>query len=125
MLGHLGRERTAEAVRDSLITTVRHLPTSLRGTLTWDQGAEMAEHRAFAAATNFDVYFADAGAPWQRGSNENTNGLLRQYFPRGTDLALHSIDNLLAVAEELNDRPRKSLDWDTPAERLSALLEVS
>ena len=76
MLGHLGRERTAEAVRDSLITTVRHLPASLRGTLTWDQGAEMAEHRAFAAATNFDVYFADAGAPWQRGSNENTNGLL-------------------------------------------------
>ncbi|MDJ0441096.1 IS30 family transposase [Rhodococcus qingshengii] len=76
MLGHLGRERTAEAVRDSLITTVRHLPASLRGTLTWDQGAEMAEHRAFATATNFDVYFADAGAPWQRGSNENTNGLL-------------------------------------------------
>jgi IS30 family transposase len=76
MLGHLGRERTAEAVRDSLITTVHHLPASLRGTLTWDQGAEMAEHRAFATATNFDVYFADAGAPWQRGSNENTNGLL-------------------------------------------------
>ena len=125
MLGHLGRERTAEAVRDSLITTVRRLHASLRGTLTWDQGAEMAEHRAFAAATNFDVYFADAGAPWQRGSNENTNGLLRQYFPRGTDLAVHSIDNLLAVAEELNDRPLKSLDWDTPAERLSALLEVS
>lgn len=89
------------------------------------QGAEMAEHRAFAAATNFDVYFADAGAPWQRGSNENTNGLLRQYFPRGTDLAAHTVDKLLAVAEELNDRPRKSLDWDTPAERLSALLEVS
>lgn len=85
----------------------------------------MAEHRAFTAATNFDVYFADAGAPWQRGSNENTNGLLRQYFPRGTDLAVHSVDKLLAVAEELNDRPRKSLDWDTPAERLSALLEVS
>ncbi|WP_419722151.1 IS30 family transposase [Rhodococcus globerulus] len=125
MLGHLGRERTAEAVRDSLITTVHNLPASLRGTLTWDQGAEMAEHRAFATATNFDVYFADAGAPWQRGSNENTNGLLRQYFPRGTDLAAHSIDKLLAVAEELNDRPRKSLDWDTPAERLSALLEVS
>ncbi|GAA3138797.1 hypothetical protein GCM10020255_014740 [Rhodococcus baikonurensis] len=85
----------------------------------------MAEHRAFATATNFDVYFADAGAPWQRGSNENTNGLLRQYFPRGTDLAAHSVDKLLAVAEELNDRPRKSLDWDTPAERLSALLAVS
>ncbi|WP_456291405.1 IS30 family transposase [Rhodococcus erythropolis] len=125
MLGHLGRERTAEAVRDSLITTVHHLPASLRGTLTWDQGAEMVEHCAFATATNFDVYFADAGAPWQRGSNENANGLLRQYFPRSTDLAAHSVDKLLAVAEELNDRPRKSLDWDTPAERLSALLAVS
>ena len=81
MLGHLGRERSADAVRDSLITTVGHLPASLRGTLTWDQGAEMAEHRAFSIATNMDVYFADPGAPWQRGSNENTNGLLRQVLP--------------------------------------------
>lgn len=125
MLGHLGRDRTAEAVRDSLIATVRDLPSSLRGSLTWDQGAEMAEHRAFTTATDFEVYFADAGSPWQRGSNENTNGLLRQYFPKGTDLAAHSADDLLAVAQELNGRPRKSLDWDTPAERMAALLNAS
>ena len=125
MLGHLGRERSADAVRDSLITTVGHLPDSLRGTLTWDQGAEMAEHRAFSIATNMDVYFADPGAPWQRGSNENTNGLLRQYFPKGIDLSAHSADDLKAVADELNERPRKTLDWDTPAERLAALLNAS
>ena len=125
MLGHLGRERSAEAVRDSLITTVAELPASLRGTLTWDQGAEMAEHRAFSIATDFDVYFADPGSPWQRGSNENTNGLLRQYFPKGTDLAGHDQEHLLAIAEELNGRPRKTLDWDTPAERLAALLDAS
>jgi IS30 family transposase/transposase-like protein len=125
LLGHLGRERSADAVRDSLIATIGHLPASLRGTLTWDQGAEMAEHRAFSIATDMDVYFADPGAPWQRGSNENTNGLLRQYFPRGTDLACHGADHLRAVADELNDRPRKTLGWDTPAERLAALLDVS
>jgi len=125
MLGYLGRERTAEAVRDSLITTVRDLPAALRGSLTWDQGAEMAEHRAFSTATNFEVYFADPGSPWQRGSNENTNGLLRQYFPKGTDLAAHSISDLVAVARELNGRPRKSLDWDTPSERMAALLEAT
>ena len=125
MLGHLGRQRSADAVRDSLITTVGHLPDSLRGTLTWDQGAEMAEHRAFSLATNIDVYFADPGAPWQRGSNENTNGLLRQYFPKGIDLSAHSADDLKAVADELNERPRKTLDWDTPAERLAALLNAS
>jgi len=125
MLGHLGRERSAEAVRDSLITTVAELPASLRGTLTWDQGAEMAEHRAFSIATDFDVYFADPGSPWQRGSNENTNGLLRQYFPKGTDLAGHDREHLRAIAEELNGRPRKTLDWDTPAERLAALLDAS
>ncbi|MFC6152957.1 IS30 family transposase [Nocardioides yefusunii] len=122
MLGHLGRERSADAVRDSLIATMQHLPQSLRGTLTWDQGAEMAEHRAFSVATNIDVYFADPGSPWQRGSNENTNGLLRQYFPRGVDLSRHSAEELKAAADELNDRPRKTLDWDTPAERLAALL---
>lgn len=79
----------------------------------------MAEHRAFTTATDFEAYFADAGSPWQLGSNENTNGLLRQYFPKGTDLAAHSADDLLAVGQELNGRPRKSLDWDTrPSEWL-------
>ena len=125
MLGHLGRERSADAVRDSLIATVQHLPESLRGTLTWDQGAEMAEHHAFSVATDIDVYFADPGSPWQRGSNENTNGLLRQYFPRGVDLSQHSAEDLSAAADELNARPRKTLDWDTPAERLAALLGAS
>jgi IS30 family transposase len=125
MLGHLGRERSADAVRDSLISTVKHLPQSLRATLTWDQGAEMAEHRAFSMATDMEVYFADPGAPWQRGSNENTNGLLRQYFPRGVDLSRHGAEELQAVADELNDRPRKALDWQTPAERLAALLDAS
>ncbi len=125
MLGHLGRERSADAVRESLITTVGHLPEALRETLTWDQGAEMAEHRAFSMATDMEVYFADPGAPWQRGSNENTNGLLRQYFPRGVDLAHHSPQELQTVADELNGRPRKTLDWDTPAERLAALLDAT
>jgi IS30 family transposase len=122
MLGHLGRERGSDAVKDALITTVGTLPDVLRKTLTWDQGAEMAEHRAFSMATDMAVYFADPGAPWQRGSNENTNGLLRQYLPRGEDLSLRAPDDLLAIAEELNDRPRRALDWDTPAERLAALL---
>jgi transposase, IS30 family len=125
MLAHLGRERSADAVRDSLITTVGRLPESLRETLTWDQGAEMAEHSAFSMATDMQVYFADPGAPWQRGSNENTNGLLRQYFPRGADLSQHGAQELAAVADELNSRPRKTLNWDTPAERLSALLDAS
>jgi IS30 family transposase len=125
MLGHLGRERGADAVRDSLIATVADLPETLRATLTWDQGAEMAEHGAFSMATNMEVYFADPGAPWQRGSNENTNGLLRQYFPRGADLSERNAQELRAVADELNDRPRKTLNWDTPAERLAALLDAS
>lgn len=125
MLGYLGHERGSDAVKESLITTMSPLPEVLRKTLTWDQGAEMAEHRAFTASTNMAVYFADPGAPWQRGSNENTNGLLRQYLPRGEDLSLRRPDDLLAVAGELNDRPRKALDWDTPAERLAALLSAS
>ena len=124
MLSHLGRERSADAVRDSLIATATRMPEALRRTLTWDQGAEMAEHRAFSIATDMDVYFCDPGAPWQRGSNENTNGLLRQYFPRGLDLSRHTAEELEAVAEELNGRPRKALEWETPAERLNALLDA-
>lgn len=125
MLGHLGSGRSADTLRDSLIATVAHLPAALRGTLTWDQGAEMAEHRAFSAATAMNVYFCDPGSPWQRGSNENTNGLLRQYFPRNSDLQAHDLARLQTVADELNTRPRPSLDWDTPTERLAALLEAS
>jgi IS30 family transposase len=125
MLGLVGRDRSAEIVRDTLITTVSRLPETLRGTLTWDQGAEMSEHRAFTVATNMDVYFCEPASPWQRGSNENTNGLLRQYFPKGLDLSHQSVEHLEAVADELNTRPRKSLDWQTPTERLAALMNAS
>ncbi|MDN6173435.1 MAG: IS30 family transposase [Yaniella sp.] len=122
---HLQHDHTAETVRDGLIDTVNELPLVLRRSLTWDQGAEMSEHAAFRVATKMDVYFCEPGSPWQRGSNENTNGLLRQYFPKGTDLSQHSPEDLQRVAAELNARPRKSLDWDTTAERLHALIEGS
>jgi IS30 family transposase len=125
MLVHLGRDRSADAVRDSLINTVHQMPEALRRTLTWDQGAEMSEHRAFTIATDMQVYFCEPGSPWQRGSNENTNGLLRQYFPKGTDLSVHTADELQAVADELNSRPRKAIDWNTPTERITALLNAS
>jgi IS30 family transposase len=125
MLAHLGRERSANAVRDTLITTVQQMPAALRGTLTWDQGAEMSEHRSFTVATDMQVYFCDPGSPWQRGTNENTNGLLRQYFPRGTDLSQHTPEQLQAIADELNGRPRKALGWDSPTERIAALLNTS
>ncbi|MDZ7917441.1 MAG: IS30 family transposase [Rhodococcus sp. (in: high G+C Gram-positive bacteria)] len=122
-LVHLEHDHTAERVRDGLVKTVEALPMSLRKSLTWDQGAEMSAHVGFRVATDMDVYFCDPASPWQRGSNENANGLLRQYFPKGTDLSVHGADELQAVALQLNQRPRKSLDWDTPAERLHALLE--
>jgi IS30 family transposase/transposase-like protein len=123
MLAHLERDHNADTVRDGLINVVKGLPQSLRHTLTWDQGAEMSEHAAFTMATDMKVYFCDPASPWQRGSNENTNGLLRQYFPKGSDLSKYSAEHLQAVANQLNDRPRKTLDWDSPAERLCALLE--
>ena len=122
MLVHLPGDHTAETVRDGLIVTMSTLPAHLRGSLTWDQGAEMAGHKSFSMATDMQVYFCDPASPWQRGSNENTNGLLRQYFPKGSDLARHGSDDLAAVAAELNGRPRKTLGWDTPAERLRDLL---
>lgn len=96
------------------------LPQHLRGTLTWDQDAEMALHKSFGIAKDVDV--CDAASPWQRGSNENTNGLLRQYFPKGTDLNAYGPEDLEHVAQELNERPRQTLGWDTPAERLRDLL---
>ena len=98
------------------------LPPHLRGPLTWDQGAEMACRKAFSVATDMDVYFCDPASPRQRGSNENTNGLLRQYFPKGTDLSVYGPEDLEHVAQELNARPRKTLGWDTSAERLRDLL---
>ncbi|MGD3223128.1 IS30 family transposase, partial [Xanthomonas citri pv. citri] len=112
-LVHLEHDHTAETVRDGLITTVADLPAALRRSLTWDQGTEMSGHVGFQSATDMAVYFCDPGSPWQRGSNENTNGLLRQYFPKGTDLSRHTPAELRRVAEDLNERPRKTLDWDT------------
>jgi IS30 family transposase len=122
MLLHLPGDHSAEAVHDALVATVQTLPAELKRSLTWDQGAEMARHGEFTLATDIPVYFCDPASPWQRGSNENTNGLLRQYFPKGTDLSAHTPEHLAAVADQLNRRPRKTLDWETPAERLHKLI---
>ena len=112
----------AEAVRDAIAATITTLPEQLRRSLTWDQGWEMAQHAKLRIDTGLAVYFCDPHSPWQRGTNENTNGLLRQYFPKGTDLNRHDIEDLRAVAGALNGRPRKTLKWKTPAEALNALL---
>ena len=119
ILLHLPGRHTAEAVRDALIATMCQIPPELRRSLTWDQGKEMALHREITAALGMPVYFCDKASPWQRPSNENTNGLLRQYFPKGSDLRMHGPDELAAVAAELNARPRKTLGWDTPTARLA------
>lgn len=125
MLLHLPHGHDAVAVRDALIETIMTLPEHLRGSLTWDQGAEMAGHRSFSIATDCPVYFCDPGSPWQRGTNENTNGLLRQYFPKGADLNVYGPEDLELVALKLNNRPRKTLDYDTPAERMAELLGLT
>jgi IS30 family transposase len=115
----------AEAVRDAIADAITTLPEQLRRSLTWDQGAEMAQHAQLRIHTGLPVYFCDPQSPWQRGTNENTNGLLRQYFPKGTDLARHSADDLAAVAATLNTRPRKTLGWRTPAEALDEYLTTT
>lgn len=112
----------AEAVRDAITRTIITLPEEMRRSLTWDQGAEMAQHDRLKIDAGVQVYFCDPQSPWQRGTNENTNGLLRQYFPKGTDLSIHSADEIAAVAAALNARPRKTLGWKTPAEALDELL---
>lgn len=125
MLLHLPGRHTAEAVRDAMIDKIGTLPTALRRSLTWDQGIELARHGEISFAVNLPIFFCDPHSPWQRGSNENTNGLLRQYFPKGSDLSVHSAEHLAAVAAELNTRPRKTLGWNTPAQALAQLLAVS
>lgn len=122
MLLHLPDNHGALAVQDAIVAKMAELPEHLRRSLTWDQGKEMANHLAIAAATDLEIYFCDPHSPWQRGSNENTNGLLRQYFPKGTDLSVHGPGILDNVAAELNGRPRQTLNWKTPAEALNELL---
>ncbi len=115
----------AQAVRDAIADTITMLPEQLRRSLTWDQGTEMAQHAKLRIDTGLPVYFCDPRSPWQRGTNENTNGLLRQYFPKGTDLARHTAEDLAAVAATLNSRPRKTLGWRTPAEALNEYLATA
>ena len=114
--------KDTSTVVGALSKHVRKLPVELRRSLTWDRGKEMAEHKTFTVATKVQVYFCDPRSPWQRGSNENTNGLLRQYFPRGTDLSGYSQAHLNRIALRLNQRPRKSLGFETPADKLRAVL---
>ena len=114
----------AEAVRDSITNTITSLPEQLRRSLTWDQGTEMSQHARLKIDTGVNVYFCDPHSPWQRGTNENTNGLLRQYFPKGTDLSSHSKNALQTVALALNSRPRKTLGWKTPAEAFDEHLRL-
>ena len=111
--------KDTESVVNALIKQSKKLPAELYKSLTWDRGKELADHKRFSLATNVDVYFCDPRSPWQRGSNENTNRLLRQYYPKGTDLSLHSQAQLNRVARQLNERPRKTLDFRTPAERFN------
>jgi IS30 family transposase len=122
LLLHLPDGHNATAVRDAMITTIHTLPEALKRSLTWDRGTEMARHTEITLATDLAIYFADPHSPWQRGSNENTNGLLRQYFPKGTNLNQHTAEDLATVAAKLNNRPRKTLDWLTPQEKLTMLL---
>ncbi len=112
--------KNTETVINALIKQARKLPSELYKSLTWDRGKEMHDHKRFTLATDIKIYFCDPKSPWQRGSNENTNGLLRQYFPKGTDLSVHSQAQLNAVARQLNERPRKTLEFETPAERFNA-----
>jgi len=122
MLVHLPTGYKPEQVRDALAEKIKTLPGSVRHTLTWDQGPEMRDWKTVSIDADIDIYFCDPHSPWQRGTNENTNGLLRQYFPKGTDLSVHSAEDLDWVARELKDRPRKRLAFRKPIEEIGDLL---
>jgi IS30 family transposase len=122
MLLHLPGDHTAETVRDAMTAKIRTLPEHLARSITWDQGTEMAQHARFSVDTGVAVYFCDPHSPWQRGTNENTNGLLRQWMPKGTDLSVHSEADLDVIAHKLNNRPRQTLRWMKPSERLAELV---
>jgi IS30 family transposase len=124
MLLHLPNGHSAAEVNAAMTAKIAELPAALIRSITWDQGTELARHRQFSIDTGVDIYFCDPHSPWQRGSNENTNGLLRQYFPKSTDLSVHDAAHLDAVADQLNARPRKTLHWQTPAEALTNLLDA-
>jgi IS30 family transposase len=124
LLLHLPNGSDAESVRDAIAKSILTLPTQLRRSLTWDRGRELAAHASITIDTGLDIYFCDPHSPWQRGSNENTNGLLRQYFPKATNLAVHNADDLAEVAAALNARPRKTLHYRTPAEAMADLLSL-
>lgn len=123
MLGYLGEDHRTERVTQALRARIQDLPAHLKRTLTWDQGKEMTAHRQFTVDSGVQVYFCDPHSPWQRGSNENTNGLLRQYLPKGTDLSVHSQSDLDAIAAELNGRPRETLGWANPEQKMTELLD--
>jgi transposase, IS30 family len=125
LLLHLPEGRSAAQVREAMATAIATLPASMRRSITWDQGTELALHAQFTVDTGVEVYFCDPHSPWQRGSNENTNGLLRQYFPKGTDLSVHTPDDLACVADSLNGRPRQTLGWHTPAEKYAELVATT
>ena len=114
------KNKDTESVVSALTKQAKKLPGELYKSLTWDRGKELADHQRFTMQTNVDVYFCDPSSPWQRGSNENTNRLLGQYFPKGTDISIHSQTKLNAVARQLNERPRKTLEYETPADRFNA-----
>ncbi len=122
MLLHLGEGKDADNVNEAMARAIKELPNSLWRSITWDQGSEMARHERFKVDTGVQIYFCDPHSPWQRGSNENTNGLLRQYMPKGTDLSVHSPEDLKRFADSLNNRPRKTLGYMKPSEKLAEVL---